>query len=215
MGKEAVLYEDALASVARAIVGAVYQTHGFAAARTFVHAHFLARVVPPASTALASPSAAQDLVPLLKFTNPSRVLSLSLTAHGLCPLRHALLKESGRLSAHPTYVTGAFSGDVKLGEGFGSSVRMSEWRASEDALRRVYLGGRRNEGLPSDAWAAGEAFNGWRNASGWTEGALSSLSSCLLPVRVLTLSCPLPRPQSSTSRGEACTIERQAAVPQK
>lgn len=169
VGKEAVLYEDALASVARAIVGAVYQTHGFAAARTFVHAHFLARVVPPASTALASPSAAQDLVPLLKFTNPSRVLSLSLTAHGLSPLRHALLKESGRLSAHPTYVTGAFSGDVKLGEGFGSSVRMSEWRASEDALRRVYLGGRRNEGLPSDAWAAGEAFNGWRNASGWTE----------------------------------------------
>ncbi|GAA5847605.1 hypothetical protein JCM9279_005321 [Rhodotorula babjevae] len=174
VGKDAVLFEDALASVARAMVGAVFQAHGFAAARAFVHAHFLARVVPPTSTVLASPSAAQDLAPLLKFTNPSRVLSLSLTQHGLDPLRHALVKESGRLSAHPTFVTGAFSGDVKLGEGFGSSVRMSEHRASEDALRRVYLGGRRNVGLPSDAWAtseegAGAGFKGWSNASGWTE----------------------------------------------
>ncbi|BGP44147.1 54S ribosomal protein L3 mitochondrial [Rhodotorula kratochvilovae] len=170
IGKDAVLFEDALASVARAMVGAVYQVHGFSAARSFVHAHFLARVVPPSATMLASPSAAQDLTPLLKFQNPSRVLSLSLTSHGLPPLRHALLKESGRLSAHPTFVTGAFSGDVKLGEGFGSSIRMSEWRASEDALRRVYLSGRRSGGLPSDAWVQGEgAFAGWKNASGWTE----------------------------------------------
>lgn len=31
---------------------------------------------------------------------------------------------------------------------------MSEWRASEDALRRFYLGGKKlnNGGLPSDAW---------------------------------------------------------------
>ena len=170
------------------MVGAVFQEHGFSAARAFVHAHFLARVVPPTSTVLASPSAAQDLAPLLKFTNPSRVLSLSLTQHGLDPLRHALVKESGRLSAHPTFVTGAFSGDVKLGEGFGSSVRMSEHRASEDALRRVYLGGRRNVGLPSDAWAEGEGFKGWSNASGWTEGvSLSPSPSLSLPLSLSRL----------------------------
>ncbi|GAA6009888.1 hypothetical protein JCM10207_002146 [Rhodosporidiobolus poonsookiae] len=162
--KDAVLFEDALASVARAVVGAVYQTHGLSAARSFVHAHFLSRLVPPTSTALPSPSASSDLAPLLKFTNPSRVLSLSLQSYGLAPLRHALLKESGRLSAHPTFVSGAFSGATKLGEGFGSSIRMSEFRASEDALRRVYLGGGRRVGLPSD-----EAFQGWANAAGWTE----------------------------------------------
>lgn len=171
--KDAVLFEDALASVARALVGVVHETHGFAAARTFCRAHFLSRLLPPsASTFLASPAASSDILPLLKFSNPNRVLSLSLTSHGLPPLRHALLKESGRLTAHPTFVTGAFSGDVKLGEGFGSSLRMSEWRASEDALRRVYLGGGRVEGgVPTDAWAgAGEgAFKGWKNASGWTE----------------------------------------------
>lgn len=151
----------------------MHETHGFAAARAFCRAHFLSRLVAPTSTSLASPAASSDILPLLKFSNPNRVLSLSLTSHGLPPLRHALLKESGRLTAHPTFVTGAFSGEVKLGEGFGSSIRMSEWRASEDALRRVYLGGGRvGGGLPTDAWAAAPdqaAFAGWKNASGWTE----------------------------------------------
>lgn len=171
------MYEDALASVARALVGVVHETHGFAAARQFCRAHFLARLVPPStSTSLPNSAASSDILPLLKFSNPSRVLSLSLTQHGLPPLRHSLLKESGRLTAHPTFVTGAFSGEVKLGEGFGSSIRMSEWRASEDALRRVYLGGGRLSegagGLPTDPWArqgGADAFKGWKPSSGWTE----------------------------------------------
>jgi large subunit ribosomal protein L44 len=170
--KDAVLYEDALASVARALVGVVHETHGFAAARQFCRAHFLGRLVPPTtSTSLPNSAASSDILPLLKFSNPSRVLSLSLTQHGLPPLRHSLLKESGRLTAHPTFVTGAFSGEVKLGEGFGSSIRMSEWRASEDALRRVYLGGGRLDGgFPTDAWARqGAEFKGWKPSSGWTE----------------------------------------------
>ncbi|KAK4330871.1 60S ribosomal protein L3 [Rhodotorula toruloides] len=171
--KDAVLFEDAMASVARAVVGAVYQKHGFTAARAFAHAHFLARLAPPPSTTLASPSAATDLTPLLKFTQPTKVLAASLAQYNLPPLRHALLKETGRLSAHPIFVSGVFSGDVKLGEGFGSSIRMSEFRASEDALRRVYLGGGRQKGgLPSD----GALFEGWTNADGWTEVDIESRS---------------------------------------
>ncbi|GAA5920367.1 hypothetical protein JCM1841_005591 [Sporobolomyces salmonicolor] len=168
----AVLFEDALASVTRAVIGAIYHVHGFAAARAFVHSHILSQLVPPQSTTLASASASSSLVPLLKFTNPSRILSLQLTSHGLAPLSHRLLKESGRLSAHPTFVSGAFSGDVKLGEGFGSSLRMSEYRASEDALRRAFLGGGRLDtsetGRPSDVWTEGE-FKGWSGAVGWQE----------------------------------------------
>ena len=72
---------------------------------------------------------------------------------------HRLLKESGRLSSHPTFLSGVFSGERKLGEGFGSSIRMSEWRASEDALRRLYLGGRNKGGLPSDPFV-GKSFEG-------------------------------------------------------
>merc|ERR1711939_1178993 len=50
--------EEALASVTRAVVGLVFQEHGFAAARTFVHDTFLTS--------------------LLKFTNPKYTLSATL-----------------------------------------------------------------------------------------------------------------------------------------
>lgn len=78
------------------------------------------------------------------------------------------MKESGRLSAHATFVSGVFSGSEKLGEGFGSSLKMSEWRASEDALRRMYLGGREKSALPSEAWCSGAEFGGLK--LGETEG---------------------------------------------
>lgn len=131
---------------------------GFAATRSFVHSHFLSRLVPSSpSSPFASPTATTDLIPLLKFTNPTRVLSLTLTSAGRQPSSHRLLKESGRLSAHATFVSGVYSGQEKLGEGFGSSIKMSEWRASEDALRRMYLGGRVAGELPSEAWMGDKA----------------------------------------------------------
>ncbi|KAK4053286.1 medium-chain fatty acid-CoA ligase faa2 [Microbotryomycetes sp. JL221] len=158
--KDAVLLEDALASVARAIVGAVYQTHGLAAARSFVHAHFLNRLLTSPTSQQASILAAQDIVPLLKFTNPIKILSDTLYKHQMSKPVHRLLKESGRLSAYPTFVTGVFSDSLKLGEGFGSSIKMSEWRASEDALRRLYLSGGKaplRGSLPSEGAVASSA----------------------------------------------------------
>lgn len=50
-----------------------------------------------------------------------------------------LLKETGRLSNSPIFVVGIYSGLDKLGEGFGSSLKMAEYRAAEDALHRLYL----------------------------------------------------------------------------
>ncbi|GAA5949202.1 hypothetical protein JCM3765_003329 [Sporobolomyces pararoseus] len=171
--KDAVLFEDALASVSRALIGAVHQLHGFAAAKSFVHSHFLSRLLPSSSTNLPSQTASASILPLLKFQNPTRILSLQLQTASLPPLTHKILKESGRLSAHPTFIIGAFSGNVKLGEGFGSSLRMAEWRASEDALRRSYLGGGRldieGRGFPSQEWSDGN-FEGWNGGvSKWVE----------------------------------------------
>ncbi|KAM0752922.1 hypothetical protein T439DRAFT_299195 [Meredithblackwellia eburnea MCA 4105] len=154
-----VLYEDAMASVARAVVGAIYQVYGFAATRTFVHAHFLSRLLPSPSTGLPSQSSLTDLTPLLKFTHPTSSLLYALQKYSMDRPQHRLLKESGRLSSRATFISGVYSGDLKLGEGFGSSIKMSQFRASEDALRRLYLGpgeeGKRvrGQGLPSDAWA--------------------------------------------------------------
>lgn len=39
-----------------------------------------------------------------------------------------LLKETGRLSNSPVFIVGIYSGADKLGEGFGSSLRMAEYR---------------------------------------------------------------------------------------
>lgn len=50
-----------------------------------------------------------------------------------------LLSETGRLSSSPVFVVGIFSGSDKLGEGFGTSLKMAEYRAAEDALHRLYL----------------------------------------------------------------------------
>lgn len=50
-----------------------------------------------------------------------------------------LLKETGRFSNSPVFVVGIYSGADQLGEGFGSSLKMAEFRAAEDALLRVYL----------------------------------------------------------------------------
>ena len=67
-----------------------------------------------------------------------------------------LLKETGRYSAAPVFVVGIYSGPDQLGEGFGSSLSMAEFRvripsrvlrvmsltqlqAAEDALQRIYL----------------------------------------------------------------------------
>jgi large subunit ribosomal protein L44 len=50
-----------------------------------------------------------------------------------------LLKETGRYSNSPIFVVGIFSGADKLGEGFGSSLKMAEYRAAEDSLHRLFL----------------------------------------------------------------------------
>ncbi|SGY38952.1 BQ5605_C003g02108 [Microbotryum silenes-dioicae] len=145
--KDAVLFEDALASVARAVVGAIHQTHGFNAARQFAHAHFLASLISSTNSKLPSPIASSQILPLLKFTNPTSVLSSHLVLKASAErATHRLLKESGRLSNHATFVSGVYSGATKLGEGFGSSIKMSEYRASEDALRRLYLSGKGAKG---------------------------------------------------------------------
>lgn len=39
-----------------------------------------------------------------------------------------LLKETGRLSNSPMFVVGIYSGADKLGEGFGTSLKMAEYR---------------------------------------------------------------------------------------
>ncbi|KAK0553329.1 54S ribosomal protein L3 mitochondrial [Tilletia horrida] len=124
-GEEQLRAKDVFASVMRALVGVIYQELGVSAARHFVSSHFLTRLV--------------DLPNMIKSDDPKRVLSETLGKYKLAPPQSRLIAETGRLSIHPIFVVGIWSDQNKIGEGSGSSMRMAEFRAAEDALRRLYL----------------------------------------------------------------------------
>lgn len=90
-----------------------------------MHANFLSRTA--------------DIPGLLKFSNPKYTLSSTLARHSFPSPTTRILAETGRLSIAPVFVLGVYSGTLKLGEGYGSSLAMAEYRACEDALKRIYL----------------------------------------------------------------------------
>ncbi|PCH44223.1 60S ribosomal protein L3 [Wolfiporia cocos MD-104 SS10] len=120
-----VLHPDALSSVPRALTALVYQYRSLLSAREFAHKFFLSRDI--------------DLRSMIKFRDPKRALSETVAKYGRERPVSRLLKETGRHSNSPIYVVGIYSGVDKLGEGFGSSLRMAEFRAAEDSLHRLYL----------------------------------------------------------------------------
>jgi len=129
--RPSVLHTDALASVPRALTALVYQQRSLFSARKFVHSYFLSRQI--------------DLRGMLKFLDPkkallemvkkfdrekpkSRYASQQSIADVVVDLCARLLKETGRFSNSPVFVVGIFSGADQLGEGFGSSLKMAEFR---------------------------------------------------------------------------------------
>lgn len=124
------LSKDVAAQSMRAMVAVVFQELGMAAARGFVQSQLLSRRL--------------DLASLIKFQDPKRVLSATCKKYKKPAPQSRLLAETGRKSISPVFVVGVYSGAVKLGEGTGSSIRMAEFRAAEDALRRLYLAERPN-----------------------------------------------------------------------
>ncbi|UZJ57444.1 hypothetical protein CBS101457_006764 [Exobasidium rhododendri] len=123
--KEKLLSRDVHVEAMRGIVAVIFQEQGLPAARVFVETHFLSRMIP--------------LLDLLKFNNPKRTLSDLCQKVDRERPQSRMIAETGRLSINPIFVVGVYSGTEKLGEGTGSAIRMAEYRAAEDALRRFYL----------------------------------------------------------------------------
>ncbi|KAF7731667.1 hypothetical protein EC973_008837 [Apophysomyces ossiformis] len=126
-----------LAECLNAVVGALYQEQGPEAVKRFVHAHIISRDL--------------DIRPLIKLPEPKRHLTRLLVKLGKEPAVSRTLSETGRLSNAPVFVVGVFSGQEKLGEGFGSSLKMAEYRACQDALYKHYGKEEKDFMLPSDA----------------------------------------------------------------
>ncbi|KAL9557525.1 hypothetical protein MBANPS3_001332 [Mucor bainieri] len=126
-----------LADCMNALVGAIYQEQGQDAAKKFVHDFVLSRDF--------------DVRPGIKVQEPKRHLSILMKQLNKQPAVSRLLSETGRHSSAPVFVVGVFSGENKLGEGFGSSLKMAEFRACQDALTSYYGQEYKDFTLPSDA----------------------------------------------------------------
>lgn len=124
-GGSRTMSRDTFSDVLRAIVALMFQEQGLSSAREFVHAHLLSRMVPIST--------------LLKFADPKRSLSGLMKKLGKERPQSRMIAETGRLSINPVFVVGVWSGNEKLGEGTGSAIKMAEYRAAEDALRRFYM----------------------------------------------------------------------------
>ncbi|KAI8383990.1 ribonuclease III domain-containing protein [Blakeslea trispora] len=126
-----------MADCFNALVGALYQEQGQEAAKKFVHDFILSRDY--------------DVRPSIKVKEPKRHLSALLRQLNKQPAASRLVSETGRASSAPVFVVGVFSGEEKLGEGFGSSLKMAEFRACQDALISFYGQEQKDFTLPSDA----------------------------------------------------------------
>ncbi|KAJ1656597.1 54S ribosomal protein L3 mitochondrial [Dispira simplex] len=135
--KEEVGRERAMGHTMQALVGAIYQEKGAATAKRFVHAFLLSRSFS-VELAMNLEKPKLKLIALTKLKN---------MAHPVA----RLLKETGRLTNSPVYIVGMFSGTRKIGEGFGSSIKMAEVRACKDALIRYHLRELKDFVLPSEA----------------------------------------------------------------
>ncbi|CAO0802501.1 unnamed protein product [Mucor circinelloides] len=105
-----------LADCMNALVGAIYQEQGQDAAKKFIHDFVLSRDF--------------DVRPTIKVQEPKRHLSILMKQLNKQPAVSRLLSETGRHSSAPVFIVGVFSGENKLGEGFGSSLKMAEFRVS-------------------------------------------------------------------------------------
>lgn len=129
--------ENARRNFVRAVIGAIYLHAGTASSYAFFKSHVLSRHLP--------------LHKLFDFPVPTRDLSRLCAREGFEPPVSRLISETGRLSRHPVFVVGVFSGKDKLGEAAGGSLDEARVRAAAAALRSWYLYSPMEVTVPSSA----------------------------------------------------------------
>jgi dsRNA-specific ribonuclease len=117
--------EEAAQSFVRALIGALHVHLGAPLVKRFFRDHFLSRHL--------------DISTLFDFRTPTRDLSLLCAREGFESPVARIISESGRVSRHPVFVVGVYSGKDKLGEGAGSSLDEARTRAAAAALKAWYL----------------------------------------------------------------------------
>ncbi|KAL9120559.1 MAG: hypothetical protein Q9187_002886 [Circinaria calcarea] len=123
--KKGTTAESASTNFVRAVMGAVYLHGGRRAAKAFFQAHILSRHL--------------DVGKMFEFRQPTRDLSRLCAREGFEGPIARITSETGRLSRHPLFVVGVFSGKEKLGEGQGGSKDEARIRAAINAMKGWYL----------------------------------------------------------------------------
>ncbi|GES75508.1 ribonuclease III [Rhizophagus clarus] len=124
-----------MAQTVQAIVGALYLDKGPNSAQKFVKDYLLSRDL--------------DIQQLYDVKTPKKDLSALMRRLGREPPISRLLFEAGRLTKEPIFVIGVYSDTEKLAEGFGSSLKMAEFRATRNALLNYYFKEIKDFTLPS------------------------------------------------------------------
>ncbi|KAJ5097217.1 hypothetical protein N7456_007938 [Penicillium angulare] len=127
--------ELARATSVRALMGAIYLHAGRPAAKLFFEQHFLSRSL--------------NISQLFNFSQPARDLTRLCARENFEKPVAKIISETGRLSRHPVFVVGIFSGQDKLGEGAGASLLEARERAALAALKGWYLYSPLNVRVPS------------------------------------------------------------------
>ena len=139
--------EDASAQFVRALLGALHMHAGKHATKRFYTQHFLSRTL--------------NLASIFDFKYPTRDLSRLCLREGFEAPVARLISETGRLSRHPVFVVGVYSGRDKLGEGAGASLDEARVRASAAALKGWYLYSPMDVVVPSEV-EDGEGKERWK-----------------------------------------------------
>lgn len=141
--------ELAYSSFVKAVIGGIYMHSGGEAAKTFIKRHILSRHL--------------DMTRLFQFKFPVRELARLCNREGFEYPVARMLSETGRLSRHPVYVVGIYSGRDKLGEGSGPSLAEAKTRACVASLKSWYLySPGKDVAVPSDTESAKGAGKEWK-----------------------------------------------------
>ncbi|QSL64061.1 hypothetical protein MERGE_000216 [Pneumocystis wakefieldiae] len=117
--------EKVVSRMVLSVIGGIYLHCGLVAVKKFVNDHVISRYLSISS--------------MFSFEQPGRELSVLCSRQKLDPPVSRLIAETGRRSSTPLFVVGVYSGNDKLGEGHGSSLKEAKYRASVDALKAWYL----------------------------------------------------------------------------
>ncbi|EHK99408.1 putative 54S ribosomal protein L3, mitochondrial [Glarea lozoyensis 74030] len=116
--------ESAYAGFVKALIGSIHLHAGREAAKVFVKEHILSRQLA--------------IDTLFQFKEPIRELSRLCAREGFEHPMARILSETGRLSRHPVFNVGIFSGKDKLGEGSGASLQEARTRAAVMSLKNIW-----------------------------------------------------------------------------